>query len=84
MKKSLPLSQVYKYLETGPVVLVSTAYKDKNNIMAMSWHTMMEFEPPLIGCVLLNRARSASCISTFILLARAVCGSEYEHRYKGS
>jgi len=23
--------------------------------MAMSWHTMMEFEPPLIGCVVSNR-----------------------------
>jgi hypothetical protein len=23
--------------------------------MTMSWHTMMEFEPPLIGCVVSNR-----------------------------
>jgi flavin reductase (DIM6/NTAB) family NADH-FMN oxidoreductase RutF len=23
--------------------------------MAMSWHAMMEFEPPLIGCVVSNR-----------------------------
>jgi len=23
--------------------------------MTMSWHTMMEFEPPLIGCVISNR-----------------------------
>ncbi len=23
--------------------------------MAMSWHTMLEFEPPLIGCVISNR-----------------------------
>jgi flavin reductase (DIM6/NTAB) family NADH-FMN oxidoreductase RutF len=23
--------------------------------MAMSWHTMMEFEPPLVGCVLSGR-----------------------------
>lgn len=23
--------------------------------MAMSWHTMMEFEPPLVGCVISNR-----------------------------
>jgi len=23
--------------------------------MTMSWHTMMEFEPPLVGCVISNR-----------------------------
>ena len=55
MKKSLPLSQVYKQLEPGPVVLVTTAYHKKNNIMTMSWHTMMDFEPPIIGCVISNR-----------------------------
>lgn len=54
-KKSLPLSKVYQLLETGPVVLVSTFRKGEANIMTMSWHTMMEFEPPLIGCVISNR-----------------------------
>lgn len=52
MFKSLPLSEVYRLLEPGPVVLVVTADKNKNNAMAMSWHTMLEFEPPLIGCVI--------------------------------
>lgn len=55
MKKSLPLSQVYKLLEPGPVVLVTTSYKGQNNIMTMSWHTMMDFEPPIVGCVISNR-----------------------------
>lgn len=55
MKKSLPLSQVYKLLEPGPVVMVTTSYKDQNNIMTMSWHTMMDFEPPIVGCVISNR-----------------------------
>jgi flavin reductase (DIM6/NTAB) family NADH-FMN oxidoreductase RutF len=59
MKKSaFPLAKVYGLLETGPVVLVTTVHKDKANIMTMSWHTMMEFEPPLIGCVI--SARNAS------------------------
>lgn len=55
MKKNLSLSQVYKLLEPGPVVLVTTSYKGKNNIMTASWHTMMDFEPPIIGCVISNR-----------------------------
>ena len=54
-KRSLPLAKVYSLLEPGPVVLVSTARKGKANIMTMSWHTMMEFEPPLIGCVISGR-----------------------------
>src|SRR5512137_343777 len=54
-RKSLPLSEVYRLLEPGPVVLLSTARKWHANVMAMSWHTMMEFEPPLVGCVVSNR-----------------------------
>ncbi|MBN1366205.1 MAG: flavin reductase family protein [Syntrophaceae bacterium] len=51
-KKSFPLSEVYSLLESGPVVLVTAAWAGKSNIMPMSWHTMMEFEPPLVGCVI--------------------------------
>ena len=54
-KRSIPLAKVYGLLEPGPVVLVSTARKGKNNIMTMSWHTMMEFEPALVGCVISDR-----------------------------
>lgn len=54
-KTSLPLSRVYRLLEPGPVVLVSTSRKGRHNIMTMSWHMMMEFEPPLIGCVISGR-----------------------------
>jgi flavin reductase (DIM6/NTAB) family NADH-FMN oxidoreductase RutF len=54
-KRSLPLSKVYRLLEPGPVVLVTTASHGRANIMTMSWHTMMEFEPPLVGCVISNR-----------------------------
>jgi flavin reductase (DIM6/NTAB) family NADH-FMN oxidoreductase RutF len=54
-KKSLPLSKVYSLLEPGPVVLVTTSRKERANIMTMSWHMMMEFEPPLLGCVISAR-----------------------------
>ena len=57
-KRSYPLAKVYGLLESGPVVLVSTARKGCPNIMTMSWHTMMEFEPPLIGCVISGRNAS--------------------------
>ena len=54
-KRSLPLSKVYGLLEPGPVVLLSSSLKGKANIMTMSWHTMMEFEPPVVGCVISGR-----------------------------
>jgi len=54
-KESFPLSKVYGLLEPGPVVLVSTAREGRANIMTMSWHMMLEFEPPLVGCVISSR-----------------------------
>jgi flavin reductase (DIM6/NTAB) family NADH-FMN oxidoreductase RutF len=50
-KKTFPLSEVYRLLESGPVVLVTTARAGRANVMPMSWHLMMEFVPPLVGCV---------------------------------
>ena len=54
-RKSFPLSRVYGLLEPGPVVLVTTVRRGRPNVMAMSWHTMLEFEPPQVGCVISNR-----------------------------
>lgn len=51
MLKDFPLSEVYRLLEPGPVVLLSTADKGRANVMAMSWHMMVEFTPPLVACV---------------------------------
>lgn len=51
MKEFLPLAEVYAILEPGPVVLLSTAQAGRANLMPMSWHCMLEFEPPLVGCV---------------------------------
>jgi flavin reductase (DIM6/NTAB) family NADH-FMN oxidoreductase RutF len=52
--KDLPLSKVYQLLEPGPVVLLTTTHKGRADVMAMSWHMMVEFEPPLIACVVSN------------------------------
>lgn len=50
--KALPLSKVYTLLEPGPVVMVTTAHGEKRNVMTMAWQTMLDFVPPLIGCVI--------------------------------
>jgi flavin reductase (DIM6/NTAB) family NADH-FMN oxidoreductase RutF len=51
MKTALPLPQVYALLEPGPVLLLSTAHRGRRNVMTLSWHSMLEFEPPRVGCV---------------------------------
>ena len=51
MMKEFPLSKVYQLLEPGPVVLLTTAHNGRANVMAMSWHMMVEFEPPLVACI---------------------------------
>ena len=82
-KRSLPLAGVYRLLEPGPVVLVSTASEGRANVMTMSWHMMMEFEPPLVGCVISGRNHSfgllrasRECVINVptVDLARAVVG----------
>jgi flavin reductase (DIM6/NTAB) family NADH-FMN oxidoreductase RutF len=54
-RRSFPLSEVYRLLEPGPVVLLTTAHKGRANVMAQSWHMMLEFEPPMVACVVSNR-----------------------------
>jgi flavin reductase (DIM6/NTAB) family NADH-FMN oxidoreductase RutF len=62
MMQELSLSKVYQLLEPGPVVLLTTAHKGKANVMAMSWHMMVEFEPPLVACVVSSADHSFAAL----------------------
>jgi flavin reductase (DIM6/NTAB) family NADH-FMN oxidoreductase RutF len=82
-KRSLPLSKVYRLLEPGPVVLLTTAGRERPNVMTQSWHTMIDFEPPLVGCVVSDRNLTFAtlrarkeCVLNIptVPLARAVVG----------
>ncbi len=82
-KRPLALSAVYRLLEPGPVVLLTTAYRGRPNVMTQSWHTMMEFEPPLVGCVVSEAnhsfealIRTRECVISIptVELAQAVVG----------
>ena len=85
-KRSLALSKVYGLLEPGPVLLLTTRHKGAANVMTLSWQTMLEFEPPLVGCVVsendfsfaaLNSTRQCALnIPTVELAAQVVgCGN---------
>ena len=62
--KELHLSKVYQLLEPGPVVLLTTSRKGQHNVMAMSWHMMVEFEPPLVACVVSSADHSFAALRT--------------------
>ena len=49
MLKSVPLSKVYRLIEPGPVVLITTAFKGQANIMTLSYHMMLCHQPPVIA-----------------------------------
>ena len=49
--RDLALSKGYQLLEPGPVVLLTTSQKGRDNVMTMSWHMMVDFTPPLVACI---------------------------------
>lgn len=57
-----PVGQARRFLEPGPVLLVSSAWKGQRDIMTLSWHTVMEFSPSLVGCVISSANHSFELI----------------------
>ncbi|GAA5235877.1 flavin reductase family protein [Verticiella sediminum] len=51
-KQDFPVAQVRRYLEPGPIVLVSSRWQGRDNVMTLGWHTVLEFAPSLIGMVI--------------------------------
>jgi len=55
---AFPVEDVRRYLEPGPIVLVSTAWRGQLNIMTLGWHMVLEFSPSLWACYLWNQNHS--------------------------
>jgi flavin reductase (DIM6/NTAB) family NADH-FMN oxidoreductase RutF len=61
-KADFPVSNVRRFLEPGPIVLVNSTHKGVTNIMTMGWHMIMEFVPSLIGCYIWTENHSFEMI----------------------
>lgn len=61
-KRDYPVADIRRFLEPGPVVLVSSAWKGERNIMTMGWHMPMEFSPSLVGCIISSANHSFAMI----------------------
>lgn len=60
--RAFPLERVYQLIEPGPVVLLVTARAGRANVMALSWHMMVEFTPPRLACVVSDRNHSFAAL----------------------
>ncbi|MBB5883709.1 flavin reductase family protein [Xanthomonas sp. LMG 8992] len=49
-KLDFPTQDVRRFLEPGPVVLVSSAWKQQRDVMTLGWHMVLEFSPSLLAC----------------------------------
>ena len=61
-KRDFPVWDVRRFLEPGPIVLVSSAWRGRTNIMTVGWHMPMEFRPSLLGCIISNASHSFEMI----------------------
>jgi flavin reductase (DIM6/NTAB) family NADH-FMN oxidoreductase RutF len=61
-KRDFPVEKVRRFLEPGPVLLVSSAWKGETNLMTLGWHTVLEFSPSLVGCMITSANHSFDLI----------------------
>ncbi|MDX1705806.1 flavin reductase family protein [Pseudidiomarina sp.] len=61
-KKQLPVDKARRYLEPGPIVLVSSHYKGESDVMTLGWHSILERSPSLVGCVISKHNHSHDLI----------------------
>jgi len=61
--KEFPLGKVNSLLESGPVILVATVHNGRQNVMPMSWHMMVDFNPPLVSFVMSDENYSFGLLS---------------------
>ncbi|BCJ89387.1 flavin reductase [Terrihabitans soli] len=61
-KSDFPVDEVRRFLEPGPIVLVSSAHDGERNIMTLGWHMVMGFEPSLVGLYIWDQNHSFELI----------------------
>jgi flavin reductase (DIM6/NTAB) family NADH-FMN oxidoreductase RutF len=59
-KDDFPVEKIRRFLEPGPIVLVSSAYEGEQDIMTMGWHMMLGYDH--IGCYIWDQNHSRELI----------------------
>jgi flavin reductase (DIM6/NTAB) family NADH-FMN oxidoreductase RutF len=55
-KKDFPVAKTRRFLEPGPIVLITSAHKGERNIMTLGWHMMLEYDR--VGCFIWDQNHS--------------------------
>jgi flavin reductase (DIM6/NTAB) family NADH-FMN oxidoreductase RutF len=61
-KVDFPTEKIRRFLEPGPVVLVSSAHGGDRDVMTMGWHMILNDSPSLVGCFIWDRNHSRGLI----------------------
>jgi flavin reductase (DIM6/NTAB) family NADH-FMN oxidoreductase RutF len=59
-KHDFPVDRIRRFIEPGPVVLISSNLKGETNIMTCGWHMVMGYDT--IGCFIWDQNRSFGMI----------------------
>lgn len=62
MKKEVPLLRANRLINSGNIVLVTSAYKDKSNIVTLAWHSPVSYNPPILGILVAKEHFSSELI----------------------
>ena len=49
MRIEVPKEKSTRFINSGNLILVTSAYKDKTNILPIAWHSPLCRKPPLVG-----------------------------------
>lgn len=59
-KHDFPVDEIRRFIEPGPVVLISSSHEGETDIMTCGWHMVMEYN--VIGCFIWDRNHSRELI----------------------
>lgn len=61
-KQDFPLEQIRRFLEPGPIVLVSSFHRGERDLMTMGWHMMLGFTPARLAFYLWDENHSYALV----------------------
>ncbi|WP_457318096.1 flavin reductase family protein [Stenotrophomonas sp. P5_B8] len=61
-KFDYPVEDVRRFLEPGPIVLVTSAWKGQRNVMTLGWHMVLAFTPSRLATMIASGNRSFELI----------------------
>lgn len=76
MKIEVPVEEAYRLINPGCLVLVTSAYRDRYNVMAAAWQTPLSKRPPLVGIAIAAQHFTAELIAASEEFALNIPGAD--------